>query len=107
MRLKGKIALVMGAGQGSGASIAEAFVDEGAVVCVAAPDRAAGAELTAALRNRGGIAMALVCDVADRASVDSAVAETMNIFGRIDILVNDAVADAIPVECDFPALYQD
>ena len=35
MRLKGKIALVMATGQGNGASIAESFVDEGAVVCVA------------------------------------------------------------------------
>jgi NAD(P)-dependent dehydrogenase (short-subunit alcohol dehydrogenase family) len=96
MRLKGKIALVMGTEQESGASIAEALVDEGAVVCVAGPNPVTGAALTASLRNRGGIAMALVCDFADRVSVDNAVSETISIFGRIDIFANSGAADALP-----------
>jgi NAD(P)-dependent dehydrogenase (short-subunit alcohol dehydrogenase family) len=90
MRLQGKTALITGAGQGIGAAIAEAFVDQGATVCIADLNPETGRATAAALRRRGGVAMALVCDVADRASVDHAVSETLRTFGRIDILVNNA-----------------
>ena len=90
MRLTGKIAFITGAGQGIGAAIAEAFVDQGAVVCIAELNAETGAATAAALRRRGGVAMALTCDVADRASVEHAVSETMSTFGRIDVLVNNA-----------------
>jgi 3-oxoacyl-[acyl-carrier protein] reductase len=87
MRLKGKNAIVTGAGQGFGLAIARTFAAEGArVACLdrnEATARAAAAKI-------GAGAIALVCDVARRAEVEAASAAAIHAFGRIDILVNNA-----------------
>ena len=92
MRLAGKVALVMGAGQspgtteGNGRAIARRFAEEGARVACADRDLTRAQETSAAI---GEAAFALACDVTDRAACDAAVAATIARFGALDILVNN------------------
>ena len=87
MRLRNKVAIVTGAGQGIGLAIAQRFVAEGARVMLAdiAPDRG-----LAAAGRLGEAAAFLPCDVGDRAAAASLVAGTVERFGRVDVLVNNA-----------------
>lgn len=88
MRLKGKIAIVTGAGSGFGEGIAKRFAQEGAKVAVL-DLRADAAERVA--REIGGDAIAVTADVGDGPSVHRAVEQVRAAFGgRIDILVNNA-----------------
>jgi NAD(P)-dependent dehydrogenase (short-subunit alcohol dehydrogenase family) len=90
MRLKDKVAIVTGASSGIGIGIAEVFAEEGArVVCVAR--RAAEGEAVAtAIRQQGGNAVFVPCDVSQESQVQALARQTMELFGRIDILVNNA-----------------
>jgi len=92
MRLEGKIALVTGAGSGIGKCIAETYAREGARVAMA--DINAEAAKSAA-RATGNNAIALRCDVSQKADVDGVVEETLAAFGTLDILVNNAGATHI------------
>jgi NAD(P)-dependent dehydrogenase (short-subunit alcohol dehydrogenase family) len=85
-RLDGKVAVITGAGGGMGREAALVFAAEGARVCVADVD-AEGAERTAA---EAGDALALQVDVADPASVERMMRETVERFGGIDVLYNNA-----------------
>jgi NAD(P)-dependent dehydrogenase (short-subunit alcohol dehydrogenase family) len=87
MRLKGKIAIVTGAGRGIGAAIAEAFVREGARVVIAEMDETTG---PATAERLGPAALFVHADVTDPISVEACVTETRDRFGRIDVLVNNA-----------------
>lgn len=87
MRLDHKVALVTGAGSGIGEGIAETYAREGARVALADIDFDAA---KAAARAIGNNAIALRCDVANKAEFEAAVADTVSAFGRLDILVNNA-----------------
>jgi len=87
MRLAGKIAIVTGAASGFGRAIAEAFVAEGAMVAVADLNRD-GAQAVAATLGKAAIAVG--CDVTQRADVARMIGETVAAFGGLDILVNNA-----------------
>ncbi len=87
MRLKDKAALVTGAGSGFGKAIAETFAREGARVAVVDIAEKAAKETAAAI---GKSAIALRCDVSNKAAVDAVVKETAAAFGALDILVNNA-----------------
>jgi 3-oxoacyl-[acyl-carrier protein] reductase len=87
MRLKGKAALVTGAGQGFGFGIAEAFVREGArVACL----DVRGEVAEAAAKRFGASAMALTGDVSNRGDVERAARAAIDALGRVDIVVNNA-----------------
>jgi len=90
MRLKGRIALVTGAGGGLGTAIAKRFASEGAALMCADRDGARAEATASAIAKSGGSAQALQADVADPVQCDGQVAETVRRFGRIDIAVNNA-----------------
>lgn len=87
MRLKGKRAIVTGAGSGFGEGIAETFAREGARVAVVDINEAAAKAVAGRL---GGQAIALRCDVSKGSDVEATVKATLDAFGGLDILVNNA-----------------
>ena len=85
MKLEGRVAIVTGAGQGIGRAIAQKLSEEGARVIVADKNEETADKTAAEI---GGIVH--VTDVSDQAQVGALVATTVDRFGKIDILVNDA-----------------
>jgi 3-oxoacyl-[acyl-carrier protein] reductase len=86
-RLEGKVALVTGAGSGFGLGIAETFAREGAKVVIVDIKQEAA---ESAASNIGASALGLACDVSKAADVQAAVKRTLDTFGRLDIVVNNA-----------------
>lgn len=91
--LKGKTAIVTGAGSGIARSTAIAFAGEGAAVTVVDINRAAAERTLAMITERGGRGLLAVCDVGDRAAVDATVGATVAAFGGVHIVVNAAFAN--------------
>ncbi len=90
-RLEGKVAIVTGASRGIGRSIAIRFADEGAKVVVNYLANTAQAEAVVdSIRRAGGDAFAVAADVSSSVDVQRLVDATVDRFGRVDILVNDA-----------------
>ena len=89
-RLDGRVALVTGAGQGIGRGTALALAKEGATVALAGRTLSKCEAVAAEIADLGGTALPIACDVGVRAQVDAAVAATVEAFGGIDILVNNA-----------------
>ena len=88
--LAGKIALVTGAGQGVGQGIAFALASSGAAVVAAGRTEAKVAATARTIKERGGKAIAVACDVFKADDITRTVAHTVREFGGIDILVNNA-----------------
>lgn len=86
----GKVALVTGASQGIGAATARLFAQAGAAVVLASRDEEKMAHNIEEIRASGGEAMAVKIDVADAASVESLVKRTVEVYGRLDVAVNNA-----------------
>lgn len=89
-RLTGEIALVTGAGQGIGRGVARALAREGAVVAAAGRTESKCIAVAEEIAAEGGRAIALRCDVADPTDVEAAVQRTVEHFGGLSILVNNA-----------------
>ncbi|MHB8691277.1 MAG: SDR family NAD(P)-dependent oxidoreductase [Solirubrobacteraceae bacterium] len=87
MELEGKRTLVTGAARGLGLAVAELFAERGATVALADLD---GAAATAAAESLGGGAIGLTCDVTKPADVQKAIADTVEAFGGLDVLINNA-----------------
>ncbi len=89
--LAGKVALVTGAGSGIGHAIAERFAHEGAAVAIDYLGHGADAQALARELSGAGLqAVALAADVTDAAAVEALVAQIVERFGRLDVLVNNA-----------------
>jgi 2-hydroxycyclohexanecarboxyl-CoA dehydrogenase len=89
-RLAGKVAIITGAGRGIGRAIALAYAAEGATVVASSRSAGPVEDLVATIGSAGGTAVALTCDVGDRAQVNEMVAQTVERFGQVDVLVNNA-----------------
>ncbi|WP_299482865.1 SDR family oxidoreductase [uncultured Roseibium sp.] len=89
MSLENKVAIVTGGAKGIGFAVAKRFLSDGAKVVVADIDDAAGEEAAEDLGSLGEV-MYIHCNVAERLDVRNMVAETLNAFGDIDVLVNNA-----------------
>jgi len=90
MELEGKVAIVTGAGNGIGRATARLLAEEGASVTVADLDVEAGQEAAGMISAAGGIGAFMPLDVSSLEETQRVVAETLQIFGRLDILVNCA-----------------
>jgi 3-oxoacyl-[acyl-carrier protein] reductase len=88
--LKDKVALVTGASQGIGRSIALALSQSGAKVAVAARNTEKLTSLVAEISAAGGEALAVPMDVADVAQIKAGFQQALTKFGRLDVLVNNA-----------------
>jgi gluconate 5-dehydrogenase len=90
-KLDGQTALVIGGNRGLGLEIAKALAEAGASIVIAARDAARNeAAREQIVDGYGRPCVALRCDVTDGAQIESAVAEAIREFGRIDALVNSA-----------------
>ena len=89
-RLRGKVALITGAGMGMGRAAARLFADEGARVVVCDIDAAAAAETVDLIAKAGGAALATVGDVAIEDDVAHMVADGVRRFGALHVLYNNA-----------------
>jgi NAD(P)-dependent dehydrogenase (short-subunit alcohol dehydrogenase family) len=87
MRLKGKICIITGGGSGIGRAACHLFAREGATVIVADKSAPAAQKVAAAL---GGSAVAVEVDVSSNAGVARMIGDTVERFGRLDVLVNNA-----------------
>ena len=106
-RLDNKVAAITGGGGGIGGATCRRFAQEGARVAVLDRDLAAAQRTAEHIAKEGGSALALACDITDRATVDAAVQRIANEWGGIDILVNNAGWDVfkpftktVPAEWD-------
>ena len=103
-RLKDKVAVVTGGGDGIGRAICELFAEEGAAIIIAEKNPEKGKQATEQITRSGGRAHFIATDVADEASVVGMAAEAARVFGRVNVLVNNAAIfvlkgiDATPEE---------
>lgn len=89
-RLAGRVAVVTGAASGIGAATAVLFAREGARVTVSDIDVSRGESITAAITGAGGDAIFVKCDVSHSDQVQAMIAKTIQQFGMLNILVNNA-----------------
>jgi 3-hydroxybutyrate dehydrogenase len=98
MTVQSRGAIVTGGGRGIGAATAEALSNRGSRVVVAARTSTEIDSVASTLRENGGEAWAICCDVTDPESIESLIAQSIEQLGQIDILVNNAgIATAAPL----------
>jgi len=90
MKLKDRVAVITGSGRGIGRASALEFGKEGARVVVADVNLAGARETAAAIEAAGGVALAVQTDVSAPASVEALVAKTLETFGAVNVLFNNA-----------------
>src|SRR5687768_4673668 len=89
-KLTNTVALVTGASSGIGHATARALSAQGAAVAVVARRKDRLDALVSDIGQAGGIALAIAADITDRANAEAAVQRTVDHFGRLDVLVNNA-----------------
>jgi NADP-dependent 3-hydroxy acid dehydrogenase YdfG len=88
--LEGTVALVTGASSGIGAAAAAGLAAEGAAVALAARRRERLDTVAASIRDQGGTALVLECDITEQRQAAAAVERTASELGRLDTLINNA-----------------
>ena len=94
MRLKGKSAIVTGAGSGIGRAIALKLAEDGAEIVAADINEEPAKSVAEAICAEGGQAIGTATDITMRASIDAMEAAAIENFGKIDILINNAGTNA-------------
>lgn len=95
-RLEGKVAIITGAGQGLGLAYAKAFAKEGAKVTIAEFNNETGVQAVEQLKSLGAEAIFVQCDVSNEEQVKNVVNKTVEAFGTVNILLNNAQASKLP-----------
>ncbi len=93
-RFEGKVALITGAASGIGAATARRIAREGARVVIADINEAGATEVAEEIGRAGGAAIALRADVAESRDVEAMVARALEVYGRLDVLHNNAASVA-------------
>jgi NAD(P)-dependent dehydrogenase (short-subunit alcohol dehydrogenase family) len=91
--LTGKVAVVTGSSKGIGKSIAEQLALQGAKVVISSRKVPNCEEVAASIRKAGGEAIAVGCNISEKAQLENLVAETRKAFGPIDVLVCNAASN--------------
>jgi 3-oxoacyl-[acyl-carrier protein] reductase len=89
-RFEGKVAIITGAAKGMGQATAMQMSHEGATTVITDIDETGLQETREKIQSTGGKAKSVMCDIQDRAQVDTLIEGTKKEFGRLDILVNNA-----------------
>jgi NAD(P)-dependent dehydrogenase (short-subunit alcohol dehydrogenase family) len=101
-RVEGKVAIVTGAASGIGAATAQLLAEHGASVVVADINAERAAQHAASIRAAGHDATAIAFDLGDAESIESLIAQTVDRYGGLDILHNNAAAVHIAANIDGP-----
>jgi meso-butanediol dehydrogenase/(S,S)-butanediol dehydrogenase/diacetyl reductase len=102
--LQGRVVIVTGSGRGIGAGIASDLASKGAKVVVADINADAANAVASVINSESGQAHAVVVDVSDRSSVKAMIAETVSVFGQLDVMFNNA---GISQTCPFLDVTED
>ena len=99
-KLSGKVALITGAANGIGRAIAERFAHEGASVVIADLDNQTSQSVVTHIRENGGHADAIVCDVSQARDAQRAVQHTVTSFGYLTTVVGSAAvfSPVVPID---------
>jgi short-subunit dehydrogenase len=90
MRLDGKVVLITGGSRGLGLILARKIASKNATVVICARDQKELERAEIEIEKVGGKVLSLVCDISDLSQVRSMIQEVLKIFGRIDLLINNA-----------------
>ena len=99
--IKDQVVIITGAGQGIGREYALTFAKSGAIPILAEFDGEKAESVKREIDNFGGTALALETDVSSQNSVKNMVTKTMETFGKIDVLINNAAMFAVLPKCGF------
>ncbi len=89
-KLDGKVIIVTGGGGGVAHGMTVALAKEGAALSIVELHQERGAEVAREVAKQGGRVISIPCDVSKREQVDAAVERTLEEFGRVDVLINNA-----------------
>ena len=88
--VKGKVAIITGAGSGMGAATAKVFAEEGVKVVATDVNLEAVMAVSEEIKSNGGVCQAIRLDVTDKAEIENCLEETIKEFGSLDFVINNA-----------------
>lgn len=97
MKLEGRVAIVTGGGQGIGRGIVQCLAEEGADVAILTKSGSSGEKAAEEVKGLGVKALSIKADVTNENDVKRAVQETLDTFGKIDILVNSVGGGSVDI----------
>ena len=88
--VKGKVAIITGAGSGMGAATAKVFAEEGVKVVATDVNLEAVMRVSEEIKSNGGVCQAIQLDVTNKAQIENCLEETIKEFGSLDFVINNA-----------------